>query len=153
MAARMTDFLTGQGVAVRWVTNAPDFNHATSQIAHRPGARAVAATLRDKLPIEMPLVEDRRQRADVKLTLGADLIPFDLELADTPSRAVIEVANGAGRNRMATRIGEYLSSQGLHVGRISNADHFEHTATTVYFRAGHRAQAQVHVVTQPWREL
>ncbi len=142
MAARMSDHLSETGIKVSWITNAATFDHQTSSITYRSGARAAATSLREALPAGIEVKRNTAQRADVKLTLGADLIGFDQQLAAKQTPPVIEVSNGAGRNRMAARMRAYLTSNGLTVGRITNADHFEHETTTIFYRVGLRAQAQ-----------
>ncbi|MCW5751204.1 MAG: tetratricopeptide repeat protein [Alphaproteobacteria bacterium] len=53
---------------------------------------------------------------------------------------VIEISNGAGRNGLAARTRDWLRAEGIAVQRLTNADHFNHHETTIYFRA-------------PWQEL
>lgn len=53
----------------------------------------------------------------------------------------IEVSNGTGRRRMAARFRGYLADRGVVALNLSNADHFGHMETTIYFRAGFREQA------------
>ncbi len=142
MAARMSDHLSESGFRVSWITNAASFDHQASQITYRPGSRAAATALRDKLPVKIRMERSSAQRADIKLTLGADLIGFDQELIALQTPAVIEVSNGAGRNRMAARMRTYLTGEGFIVGRITNADHFEHETTTIFYRPGLRTHAQ-----------
>ncbi len=47
--------------------------------------------------------------------------------------AQVEVANGNGVNRMASRVGVYLVSKGLQVTRYTNADHFNFDNTKIYY--------------------
>ena len=55
---------------------------------------------------------------------------------------VIEVSNGAGRSQMATRIGIFLESEGLAVERLTNAEHFRHQETVIFYRREWLRQAQ-----------
>jgi len=45
----------------------------------------------------------------------------------------IEVSNGNGINRMATRLGNYLRNKGLNVILLTNADHFGYEETKIYY--------------------
>ena len=49
---------------------------------------------------------------------------------------VIEVSNGTGRLEMALRISNFLGEQGVPTTRLTNAEHFRHQETTVFYRAG-----------------
>jgi len=76
---------------------------------------------------------------------GRDVVVSSPEPAPSPAidlTASLEVANGTGRRYMAARMGAYLERSGLPVARLSNADHFSHTATTITYRAGHAALAE-----------
>jgi hypothetical protein len=48
----------------------------------------------------------------------------------------IQVSNGNGVRFMATRVGGFLQSRGYSVGRVDNADHFNHPKTIVYYEDG-----------------
>jgi hypothetical protein len=54
----------------------------------------------------------------------------------------IEVSNGTGRRHMAARMKIYLAQLGLAGVRLTNADHFAHTTTTITYRPGHRGLAE-----------
>jgi len=66
-----------------------------------------------------------------------ELQPRDLrvhpENLSIPKEAEVEVANGNGVNRMASRVGVYLVSKGLQVTRYTNADHFNFDKTKIYY--------------------
>jgi len=49
----------------------------------------------------------------------------------------IEVSNGNGVNQMATRFGRYLKNKGFHVTAVTNANHFNHQHTMIYYCRGH----------------
>lgn len=49
----------------------------------------------------------------------------------------IEVSNGNGVNRMATRMGNYLRNKGLNVTLLTNADHFGYEETKIYYNDHH----------------
>ncbi len=56
--------------------------------------------------------------------------------------AVLRVTNGTGRRRMAARMREYLDVIGIDVVRLTNANHYSHFETTVYYRTGWRDMAE-----------
>lgn len=49
----------------------------------------------------------------------------------------IEVSNGNGVRKMAARVGDFLKSCGERVFRVTNAKHFNHKKTIIYYRTGH----------------
>ena len=55
---------------------------------------------------------------------------------------LVELSNGTGRREMAARLRDYLEAQGVKVGRLTNADHYRHMETTIYYRKGWRAYAE-----------
>jgi len=57
----------------------------------------------------------------------------DLENPNIFRDVEVEVSNGNGVNRMASRVGIYLASKGLHVTRYTNADHFNFNQTKIYY--------------------
>ena len=60
---------------------------------------------------------------------------------DTPPETGVEVLNGNGVNRMATRVGGYLSERGFLVLPPGNADHFNHPETKIYYCIGYLQDA------------
>ncbi|MFQ6017198.1 MAG: LytR C-terminal domain-containing protein [Kiloniellaceae bacterium] len=55
-------------------------------------------------------------------------------LAKPVTAPLIEVSNGTGRLRMAARLRNYLEGKGITAGRLTNADHYSHMETTIYYR-------------------
>lgn len=49
----------------------------------------------------------------------------------------IEVSNGNGVRRMAGSVGRYLQRLGMRVARLTNAGHFHHPRTVIYYRDGY----------------
>jgi tetratricopeptide (TPR) repeat protein len=54
----------------------------------------------------------------------------------------IEISNGNGVNRMARRVGNYLKERGLSVVRLTNANHFRHRETKIFYREGYDEAAE-----------
>ena len=63
------------------------------------------------------------------------------ENAVASSLPLIEVSNGAGRDGMAARLGDYLTDRGLPAKRLTNADSFDREQTTIYYSEGWRVYA------------
>jgi tetratricopeptide (TPR) repeat protein len=53
----------------------------------------------------------------------------------------VEVSNGNGVNGMARKIGRYLRAKGLEVTRITNAEHFNHQDSKIYYQRGYQGAA------------
>jgi len=56
-------------------------------------------------------------------------------------KAGIEVSNGNGINRMARRVGNFLSQRGFKIMRLTNAITFNIKKTIIYFTKGYREKA------------
>ena len=48
---------------------------------------------------------------------------------------------------MARRVGHYLEAKGLAVNRLTNADHFNHPETRIYYQKGYH-EAASHLADQ-----
>jgi len=66
----------------------------------------------------------------------APILNLDIENNDKDRSEYfeIEVSNGNGVRRMARRVGNYLQHKGLNVTRLTNADNFEFSGTTIYYQ-------------------
>jgi len=59
------------------------------------------------------------------------------EVQDRPvvlGRDGIEISNGNGVTGMAKEVGSFLKKQGFNVVRLTNADHFQYSKASVYYR-------------------
>jgi Tfp pilus assembly protein PilF len=113
-------------------------------------------------PVLLSAVEDARvaQVQDVSGVKSAELKPIPspalrTEPAPPPSlphgaeklaplsmkKAGIEISNGNGANGMARRVSRELEDKGLPVRRITNADHFNHRQTRIYYQNGYQELA------------
>jgi tetratricopeptide (TPR) repeat protein len=54
----------------------------------------------------------------------------------------VEVSNGNGVNRMARRLRYYLKNKGVKVTRLTNADHFRHQESKIFYSHGYEAEAK-----------
>jgi len=57
----------------------------------------------------------------------------EIEKQFFPAEFTVEISNGNGVNRMATRVGNYLRKKGIKVTRLTNAEHFNYGQTTIYY--------------------
>jgi Flp pilus assembly protein TadD len=53
----------------------------------------------------------------------------------------VEISNGNGIRHMARRIGHFLSERGLREPHLTNARHFDHSETIIYYRFGYLQEA------------
>ena len=53
----------------------------------------------------------------------------------------IEISNGNGAYRMAKKVGDYLKEKGLKVTRLTNANHFRHTETRIFYQKEYQETA------------
>jgi Tfp pilus assembly protein PilF len=53
----------------------------------------------------------------------------------------IEISNGNGVRHMARNMGTYLNTKGFNVDRLTNADHFNHPETKIYYQKGYEQDA------------
>jgi hypothetical protein len=75
-------------------------------------------------------------------------------------QARVEVSNGAGRTRMATRMRGYLAGRGVTVARVTNDSSFSNKTTVIFYRPGFERAAEelskslpVRVATAPAPKL
>ena len=65
----------------------------------------------------------------------------EIEKEFSPGECTVEISNGNGVNRMATRVGNYLKRKGLKVTRLTNAEHFNFDETMIYYHWDHLQDA------------
>lgn len=82
MAARMRDYLQRMDCKIGGVSNADQFDYATTTVAFKAGFEAEARRIAGLLPVKAILVETNNAMSDVVLRIGRDLLPFD-RAADT----------------------------------------------------------------------
>ena len=63
------------------------------------------------------------------------------ETGRTDIRLKIEVSNGNGVRHMARRVGNYLNGKGFNLMYLSNASHFNHAGTRIYYTRGYLEEA------------
>ena len=96
------------------------------------GARAEAARILEAETLEL------YDKAEA-LELASSEIPA-MDKGQAPE-IKIEVSNGNGVNRMARRVGNYLSGKGFTLKYLCNASDFRHEETKIYYVKGYLLEA------------
>ena len=73
---------------------------------------------------------------------GAPRVDAGPAVAVAASLPWVEVSNGTGRLDMAARIRDHLEAKGIVVKRLTNAGHYRHQETIIFYRSGWRAYAE-----------
>ena len=55
---------------------------------------------------------------------------------------IVEVSNGAGRNKLAARVRAYFERKGLPVSFLTNAENFGFQHTKIFYKRGERSAAE-----------
>ncbi len=86
---------------------------------------------------ERPAIRQEASVAYEAIVYRPDASRHD-DLPDLPPNSdespVIEVSNGTGRSQMASRISQFLDSEGLSAKRLTNAEHFRHQESVIFYR-------------------
>jgi Flp pilus assembly protein TadD len=98
--------------------------------------------------IYLPMIVEASRSVGVRdASLNVAVDPMDFPVADDADEpqggpvAGIEVSNGNGVRRMAATVGDFLKRNGTCVSRLTNAGHFGHDRTVIYYREGYYDQA------------
>ena len=95
-------------------------------------AENVRTTQDEKFNTDISELNAITEVSDLKIETEAQLSPGELE---------VEISNGNGVNRMAARVGNYLSKKGVKITRLTNAEHFNYDETMIYYQGGHLQDA------------
>jgi tetratricopeptide (TPR) repeat protein len=74
-------------------------------------------------------------------SLGLTDLKNEIEKQFSPGECTVEISNGNGVSRMASRVGNYLKQKGLKVTRLTNAEHFNFDETMIYYHWDHLEDA------------
>jgi Tfp pilus assembly protein PilF len=55
---------------------------------------------------------------------------------------LVEISNGAGRTKLAARTRQFMGQEGVPVGRLTNAEHFNFGTSTIFYRKGYGDKAR-----------
>lgn len=96
----------------------------------------------------LPLILETTQSTGFRETLrNVAMDPMDFTVTDGAVEPEgghvvgIEVSNGNGVRWMARSVGDFLKRNGMRVSRLTNADHFGHASTVIYYREGYYDKA------------
>jgi hypothetical protein len=81
--------------------------------------------------------DTKSKDADVRSVVAP--VKSDVAAAESAS---VELSNGAGRDFLARRLSSYFGTKGLSVDRLTNAKHFSHEVTTIFYRKGFLEEAK-----------
>ena len=62
-------------------------------------------------------------------------------LVATPEM-LVEISNGAGRTKLASRTRQFMQQEGVVVGRLTNAEHYNFESSTIFYRKGYGEKAR-----------
>lgn len=62
-------------------------------------------------------------------------------LVATP-QMLVEISNGAGRTKLASRTRQFMQQEGVVVGRLTNAEHYNFQSSTIFYRRGYAEKAR-----------
>ncbi len=97
-----------------------------SKILNRFGKKGLV--VHEPYPLE--IYESAKTCLDAAITYSVDKKKFD-----------IEISNGNGIYHIAERVGNYLTEKGFHVTRLTNAPHYNHEKTIIYYTPGYYQHA------------
>ena len=55
---------------------------------------------------------------------------------------LVEISNGAGRTKLAARTRQFMRQEGVVVGRLTNAEHYNFGSSTIFYRKGYAEKAR-----------
>lgn len=118
-----------------------DFDDQDAQTTDTSSAAGIAA-----LEEEHKIIEEALDTKSLKMfdeTQAPELLSLETAHREKHSnfRIKIEVSNGNGVRRMARSVGDFLKRNGMRVARLTNADHFGHARTVIYYREGYHDEA------------
>lgn len=128
----------------------PLFGTASVSLTSNAGTVAGASSVRHNIaftalpaPAVAPLPLESEEAETYAPVPAAMLLEPKIEPAIAESYAVYEVSNGAGRRSMAARMKAFLAGTGITVARLSNAPHFSHMQSSIFFKPGRYEEAQL----------
>jgi tetratricopeptide (TPR) repeat protein len=95
-------------------------------------AESFQTTQDEKIKTDISKLNDIMELPDLKI---------ETETQFSPGELAVEISNGNGINRMASRVGNYLEGKGIKVTRLTNAEHFNFDETKIYYHRDHLQDA------------
>ena len=97
-------------------------------------ATVVSQTTQSSEPVSAGINSENLHRSQT-------LKPEAISSPEVMHSTKIEVSNGNGVTGMARMVGNFLRTKGITGYRLTNADHFDHQQTVIYYRKGFFEQA------------
>jgi tetratricopeptide (TPR) repeat protein len=155
VTASIDDIKTGTGGEVHAVATQQDVAkvEAAGTMPEQAGGKDGAGMLKDEAVLvpaalsgpEMEAVPVEKVESE-PLVARTEAVAKPAEPVTRPVAAVpemlVEVSNGAGRRHLAARTRQFLQDEGVKVGRLTNAAHFNFASSTIYYRKGYGEKAR-----------
>jgi hypothetical protein len=109
-------------------------------LRNRPGlgherSDAAGSDAHDDAPADDPPQHAAAEAATIPARAGPESAGLDT------GGARLEISNGTGRRGMAARMRNHLAQSGVSAARLTNAEHFAHTASAIFYRSGFEDRA------------
>jgi len=141
-AKKIAKYLREKGYRIISIKNGDHFNYQETRIYFHKNLKENASLLSEQLLGEKVISDTNMIYHDekyIRVLLGKDMV--------TPNHGEdkkykVEISNGNGVTGAAKRMAQYLRSKGIPVYWLTNADHFNHEVTCIFFGKGRLNQAQ-----------
>ena len=139
-------YLKEKGYRIRNLQNADHFNYKETKIYFHKNLKENAFLLSEQLPGDKVVSDTHmiyHNEKYIRVLLGKDMVHW------AGQEYQIEISNGNGVNGAAKRMSVYLRGKGFPVNRLTNADHFNHEVTRIFFGKDQLNLAQALMETLP----
>ncbi len=141
-AKKIAKYLREKGYRIISIKNGDHFNYKETRIYFHKNLKENAWLLSEQLLGEKAISDTNMINHDekyIRVLLGKDM--------GTPNHGEdkkyqVEISNGNGVTGAAKKMAQYLRSKGIPVYRLTNADHFNHEETCIFFGKGWLNHAQ-----------
>ncbi|MDZ7666381.1 MAG: LytR C-terminal domain-containing protein [Desulfotignum sp.] len=120
----------------------PYYRVRAGKYQDRDQAARRAAGIRTETPMPAYITQVAGTPEETDIIAESQVAGIQAKPVIIQSNADIEILNGNGVRHMARECRQYLTKQGIFVGRIANAAHFFHPRTVIYYSPGYYGQAK-----------
>jgi len=162
IARATSTWLDDEQVKITNVADAENFNYSQTVIKHRPEFAQFAMEMAAQMAVncDIQVTDDLLDGVDMQLILGQDFasnvqikdgwLSFNNEqVTEFKSELRLEISNGNGVLGMAARMRSFLRDKGSSVVRLTNANRFNYSESTLFYRPGTRAAAEELILALP----
>jgi tetratricopeptide (TPR) repeat protein len=103
-------------------------SESEKEVFPKPSTHEASETNQLASRVQPPMPIDKEEQT-VSIDQGAEI-----KQLTSLKNVGIEISNGNGAHRMAKKVGDYLKERGLKVTRLTNANHFKHTETRIFYQ-------------------